>query len=264
MSLDRSYPHAGNHSIQNAVLAVEWAPEIDANELAVVCESAHEILLAYPKVDPLQTLRLNVAPAGPSIASIPQVTGYAYSRLSSSGVLQKQIQIGRASCLILVSDYKRWKDLIGEVKAIFAKVTGNLPSGVTITTAGLQYSDRFVWKGAADELDLAEVFRSNSPYLTPHALRCKQPWHSHHGYFEASEDPVSFNGLNNINVDVVDGQDGRAIQILTAHRASLQTPVLAIDAMDSVLALLDALHGLNESVFKQLLSEQLLGKINLS
>ncbi|MCB0066951.1 MAG: TIGR04255 family protein [Caldilineaceae bacterium] len=264
--MDQLFPHAGDHSIQNAVLAVEWSPEIDATQLESIRGAAHGLVQDF-KEETQQTIRVSFSNAPgnvPTSAPAPEISGYAYSRFSPAGELQKQVQISRGSCLIVVADYQRWKQLIADVKSVFAVVLSALPASVTISTVGLQYSDRFIWKANAETLDLREVFRANSPYLTAHSLDCKQAWHSHHGYFEKSVVPTPHNRLDIININVVDEPSGRAIQVLTSHRAALDGPLQAAGALDQVVAMQDALHDLNKGIFRELLTEPLLQKIHLN
>ncbi|SIQ88427.1 TIGR04255 family protein [Aromatoleum tolulyticum] len=264
MSLDLLYPHAGDHSIQNAVLAIEWAQEIEIAALQVVRDAAKAVLKTYPKVETQQTLRVNLQPGPGSVPSAEsEIGGYSYSRFSNSGELEQQVQLNRQSCLMVVADYKRWRVLIDDAQNLFAAILPALPNSVLITAVGLQYVDRFVWRGNPAELKLDEVFRAESPFIARHSLQCTQTWHSHHGFFERSERPIRHNRLDNINVNIVDEPKGRAIQILTSHRALPEPAISANGALQSVIELQNELHCLSKEVFKNLLTEPLLAKIKL-
>ena len=265
MSLDSLFPHAGNHSIQNAVMAIEWGGELSIEQLEKLRASAKAILADCPREEQQQSIRVNIAPVqNPMTAPAPEVTGYTFSRFSPNGDIEKQIQINRVNCLIIVSDYRRWHDLITEVSKLLSVIFCTADASVSVSAVGLQYSDRFVWKGQPEELKLQEVFQANSPFIAPHSLECSAAWHSHHGYFIVRESPVLHRRLDNMNVNVNDESEGRVIQILTSHRALLEEHIVANQALDAVLSLQDDIHKVNKSIFRQLLSDELLKKINLS
>lgn len=264
MSLDSLFPHAGNHSIQNAILAVEWGGELSVGQLETLRTTVSP-LLAGAREEVQQQIRMSLTPGmGQTPVQAAEVGGYVYSLFSPAAELQKQIQVNRANCLIIVSDYLRWSDLISEAEALLGAIFLHFVDSVSIAAVGLQYSDRFVWKAKPEDLNLKEVFRADSTFLSSHGLECRSAWHSHHGYFISCGTPISHKRLDNINVNVVDEPDGRAIQILTSHRAVLDSAIPTKNAINTVVDLENELHGVNKSIIKDLLSDQLLAKIKLS
>lgn len=268
MNLDELSPHSGDHSIQNAVLAIEWTAPVGLEQLEKMRASAREVLKRFPKEDVQQTLRVDLSAAqGGVVTPTPEVGGYSYSLFSGAGELQKQVQLTRTNCLLMISDYKRWTDVIAEAQEIFSAVLPALPTSVTVGTVGLQYSDRFVWKGDPENLKMRAVFCETSPYIALHALECHGLWHSHHGYFEDSDTPVQHRRLNIVNVNVIDEPAGRAIQILTSHRAQIGEAVSNLAAAQWTKLVLDIhnhLHKVNKTIFGELLSKPMLAKIHLT
>ncbi len=266
MSLDNLYPHAGNHSIQNAILAIEWGMQLTLPQLSALRDAASLALPSY-QFEEQKSIILNIGPDPNAIPQqTPEVSGYLYSRYSSIGQIAKQVQITRFNCLFIVSDYTRWADLVNEVSTLLNQLSSALSGqGILVAAVGLQYSDRFVWRGQIGNLKLSEVFLTDSPYISPNGLSCADAWHSHHGYLADSGTPVQHKRLDNVNVNVMDEpQGGRAIQILTSHRASLGTPLRGGDIAATIVALEDEMHKVNKDIFKKLLTEELRSKINLS
>ena len=266
MNLESLYPHAGNHSIQNAILAIEWGSEFSIAQLEKLRFSARSHLKDYPKEEPQQSIRVNFV-AGQNAVPIPtpEITGYVFSRFSPNGEIQKQVHISRTNCLMIVSDYNRWGDLLDEASLLLSVIFPAINEDVLVAAAGLQYSDRFIWKSTSMSINFRDVFRVNSPFIAAHSLACSEPWHSHHGYFMSCDTPIPHTRLDNINVNVADEAEGRSIQILTSHRALFKTPIPAtIQAITSVIDIENSMHMKNKEIFKQLLTDDLLTKINLT
>lgn len=268
MNLDNLYPHAGNHSIQNAILAIEWGIPLTAQQVATLREAGTPVLSSYPRVEEQRSIVVNIGSqpnAIPTQAS--ETSGFAFSRFSAGGILEKQVQLNRANCLFIVSDYSRWASLVDELSALLSAISPTLfAHNIPITAVGLQYADRFLWRGTPSDLNLSEVFRAGSPYIALNGLSCADSWHSHHGYFVNSGTPVEHRRLDNINLNIMDEQQGRAIQIVTSHRAILTTPLLDGNTSQNsqrVVALETEMHSVNKRLFRQLLTDQLLAKIQL-
>jgi uncharacterized protein (TIGR04255 family) len=265
MSLDNLYPHAGNHSIQNAILAVEWGSQLTILQLELLRDAARTALSSYSRVEEQRSIVVNIGPDPSQIpAQVPELSGFTFSRTSTDGQIEKQAQITRAHCLFVVSDYSRWAALVAEVRALLDMIAPTLANhSIQIAAVGLQYSDRFVWRGETTNLNLSEVFRADSPFIASNGLTCTEAWHSHYGYFVNSSSPIQHKRLDNINLNIADEPQGRAIQILTSHRALLTTPLSGDNIPQSVMDLETELHSVNKHIFRQLLTNELLAKIQL-
>lgn len=265
MSLDNLYPHAGNHSIQNAILAVEWGSQLTIPQLELLRDAAKTALSSYPRLEEQRSIVVNIGPDPSQIpAQVPELSGFNFSKVSADGQIEKQVQITRAHCLFVVSDYSRWAVLVAEITALLELIAPTLAiNHIPIAAVGLQYSDRFVWRGDTSNLKLSEVFRVGSPFIASNGLTSTEAWHSHHGYFVQSTMPIQHKRLDNINLNIADEPQGRAIQILTSHRALFTTPLSGENIAQSVMDLENELHSINKNIFRQLLTDELLAKIQL-
>ena len=262
MSLNNLIPHADKHAIENAVLAIEWGVELNTAQLEEVRVAIKPALKDFPREEPQQTIRVNLAP-NPGAAPMPvsEIGGYVYSKYSADGNVPKQVQLTKANCLFVVTTYTRWKDLITEASGVFAQVLSALPAGMPVPTIGLQYSDRFKWVGRLADLDLSKVFRQNSPFVASHVSECRLACHSHHGYFGDSSKPIPNRRLDNINVNIVDEPDARTIQIVSSHRATLTEQLSGVDFQKHVNEFQEYLHGVHKDIIRKMLCDDLLVKI---
>jgi len=263
MRLELLEPHHGDHSIQNAILAIEWAMALDNATLETLRSAFQQFKHDFPKEELQHTVSFSLGLAQGAVPTPQQgLGGYTYSRFSVGGEIEKQIIISRSNCMFIVSDYKKWSVLIDEAKAIFRALLQSATASVA--TIGLQYSDRFVWKGDKEELNLDEIFSRNSQYISAHIFDCKDLWHSHHGYFDVVETPVIGKRLDNINVALQDAIEGRALEVLTSHRLQLSNPIECSTALETIDLSLQGMHQINKNIFRQLFTEQLLNKIGMN
>jgi hypothetical protein len=93
-------------------------------------------------------------------------------------------------------------------------------------------------------------------------------WHVHQGAFSLDETPVPRKQLDVFNVDVVDMEGYRRLQIVSSHRSIFMTPQAATylaenDAKNS-LAVMDSLHAANKKFLGELLSDAVCDSIKLN
>lgn len=191
-----------------------------------------------------------------------EVGGYAYSRFSSDGNLIRQVQITRQHCVFLASDYTRWADLLAEVTPFFTAVLNALPEGVGVGVVGLEYVDKFYWRGAIDDWSLAPVLNQTATLVPPHIRQCTELCHSHHGYFSNETTPLHHRRLDNINLNVNDEVSGRVLLLNTSHKAILSSPLVE-EISEKVTAMQTALKAVHQNTLKDILQASVLARIEL-
>lgn len=269
MSIENLFPIAGNNAIQNVAFAIEWQAELSSSDLQainVVMES--ELKSEFPVVTPQnhQTFSFvtDVASAAKLTPSI-EIGGYHYERRSPfSSVPNRSITLSKNSLIVLINEYSRWASVWNDVNRYFGIILKHI-THAPVVNIGLQYSDVFVWKDDPKSLNLNEVFKPNSKYLTPNVLSLSGLWHSHHGYIVELEAPVPSARLDNINVNLLDNAGVLSIQITTSHRTTLKDVIWLTNSQSLVTIgeVMNALHTENKIVVSELLSEQLCNKIKL-
>lgn len=272
MSLDSLYPYAGDHAIQNAVFALDFGSTLTPAQLKDIQKAA---VKAYgselPDVQEQQTMALNfgLAQGAQQFKAAPQPSGFVMQRTGSFPTIAgRSITVSPNNCFIVINDYTRWANVKADIDryldAILQAVSRH---HIAITAIGLQYTDVFNWKADPSELVLTEVFEKGTPFLVPNVLQSTAPvcWHSHHGYFLESNDPVAYSQLDNINVSRVEVTGSHSIQILTSHKAQLTSPLWKVgkEHRHVISDIQEKLHGSNKTILRALFTEQLRSKIKL-
>lgn len=278
MSLESLYPYAGDHAIQNAVFAVEFEGPLSSTVLSDMQKAAEKAFLReFPDIQPMQVMTLNIAMgqiAGngspQQMKAQPSPGGFVMNRSGGfAAMVARSLTVSVNSIVIVVNDYSRWEQVKLDVDRyldVLLKAAQSHNSAVR--TIGLQYTDVFNWKSDPKELILSEVINSASPYIAPNvfALPSDALWHSHHGYFTAIANPVSFSQLDNINVNKVETGGMHSLQFLTSHKARLTDPLWKISRENRpvIAAIQELLHVQNKAILGSLLSADVKAKIKLT
>lgn len=269
MSLDNLFPIAGNNAIQNAAFAIEWGAELssaDIQETNSKIESELKSDFSAPLPQNVQNFSfVTDGSQTPRFLPSVEIGGYLYEKRSPlSTIPTKSITLTRQNLVILINEYSRWETVWEDVQKYFSIILKNI-TAQPFTNVGLQYSDVFIWKDEPASLNLCEVFRQSSSYLTPNALNVKSLWHSHHGYIVDSNAPVKNSRLDNINVNLIDNGGTLSVQIVTSHRATLAAPIWYKKEIDleSISQIMKVLHNENKQVMHNLLSDEVCKKIKL-
>ncbi len=265
MSIQGLYPFSGNHAIQSAVFAVEWAEPLLLADLEKVRSAAEPLKNEFPASQDQQMLVVNMTPGSRSAAQQSELGGFVLSRNSTFlGGPNRTIVLNRESIQIHVSDYSRWEKVKSEVASYLRVLIPAIER--PFTELGLQYQDVFNWRAEPEAMPIKDIFRQNSKYLVGNVFSLKNLWHSHHGYFEDFEIPCKFRRLDNINVARVASPIGHAVQVVTSHRAHFSDPLW--DKMEkddsSCFEILDGMHSKNKEILRELLSDDVQNMIQLN
>ena len=233
MDLQYLKPHAGNHSIEQVILALEWSVPLSLEQLESIRKNARPPEGTYPREEPQISFNMNVDIFNgvPRPSQSQELSGYVYSRFSTSGQIEKQIQISGKSCLFIASDYLSWEAFQDEVNSIFGPILAQLPGGCGVDAIGLQYTDKFKWTGERADWTLSSIIKSGSRYAAEYVRECDDYCHSHLGYFENnsvshnSGEKVEFRQLDNVNIDVVEQDGFITLVLLSSHKGIFGNPI---------------------------------------
>ena len=147
--------------------------------------------------------------------------------------------------------------MLSEFSAFVSPVPG-------VAVIALQYVDEFFITGAMDEFRSSILFSLENKRLPAAIIEDTDFWHNHAGWFELS--PKGDRVLNNLNISYYPQQhDRNAVQIISAHKEILKTPVTEHDGLVVLLPdSFEMLHSMNKAMFKEILNKETLKSINLS
>jgi len=276
MSLDQLHPFAGQHAVQSAAFALSFSTELDVREVQQLKGAAADLKVDFPNLvdEHMTTLSFQVTPGRQHLPLAPAaehgVGGFFMQRPSAdvgSAEPVRQIIVSRENIVIVINDYTRWAKFKADVERYLSVLLKPINAQKGVASVGLQFSDAFVWRADPEELNLAEVFSTNTQYLVPSVFnRGAALWHSHHGYLVEKTVPIAFQQLDNINAsrNLVAGV--QQLQILTSHKATFARPLynLLNSNKDKVSTVMDLLHVKNKEILADLLTEEVQAKINLN
>ena len=271
MSLDHLHPFAGQHAIQSAVFALDFANELDIGEISAIRAVSTKLVGDFPIQNERQrtTFTMQVSPMdAPPPSSNVETDGFEMVRpaLAVGQPNSRAIIVNRTSIVVVVNDYTRWDKFKSDVDRYLSVLLTHVDGQKAVASLGLQFNDIFLWKADPADLQLEEVFAAGNPYLAPNVFLSPLLWHSHHGYFVNNKTPVEYQQLDNINVSRVAANEEHQLQILTSHRVTLEKPLYKgwSDNKSTLLAIQDSLHAKNKAILAELLTPEAQNKINLS
>lgn len=266
-------PIAGRHAIKTVSFGLEWQQPLQ-EDLLVLLKALHgRVRDRLPRVIQHQEIGFQIvvspSPPTPEAPPKPQLAGLTFDALQPNGEPEWSLAIQRNFLAVNCHVYSRWNEIWPKAKEFLSPFVPVLARECGISVIGLQYVDQFRVLDVAEEFRADDLFRADSPFLPKHVFELDDLWHSHHGYFQTMTEPSAHRQLNHVDIDVVNANEERLVQITTAHRALLDQA--AVDGA----ALLDdkksgalhhymiALHRLNKKLLRQLLAEAMCERISL-
>lgn len=265
MDLSKLYPVAGDHAIQQVIFAIDWDQPLQSSDFIAKFEATCPEILKKDFLSPKKATGITVQfTDGVQSVSHNEIAGLNFERHNSFGAITRFVSLSKENFLIGFNEYTRWAEIFAIAKQYLESAFSNDLNSLPIASFGLQYTDVFDWKSDKSLLDYECVFNKESPYLPKHALGLKDLWHSHHGYFETLGKPFNSKILDNVNINVVDNGAIRSVQITTSHRVMLNDALWGYnDHKENHYQLLDDLHQRNKRIIKEMLSKEVLERINL-
>lgn len=265
MSLDKLVPHKGDHAIQNVAFGMEWEGVLPPQAISEIDRALVEASLELGQRKDVTTLRVNMTPDGTQATQ--DVSGFVYER-KQGGIVARSCQLNPNLFLVTNNNYTRWDNVWSDARKILETVLPVVSNYKNVTALGLQYIDLFVWKGVPEQIPLKEIFSATGQVLPILALENKSLWHVHQGAYTDMPLPIPCRRLDNYNVDIVDIDAFRCIQILSGHRAVFSTAQpagnLVSSASTSADSVMTALHKQNKDFLNKLLSTEVCKLINLN
>ncbi|MDR8090330.1 TIGR04255 family protein, partial [Burkholderia gladioli] len=278
MTIDSLHPFAGDHSVQNVAFVLEWATPLDKATLEAIKRLAPQFRASFPVVQEQQLITVNVeAPkqggitrhhrpkAPPTPAT--QLGGIQFLHVggASAGSFTRMIQVQRDSCLVALNEYSRWDVVWPKVHGWLEVVLPVILTGRSLNSFTLQYQDLFLWKDDPNNLQLREIFESESNFLPSNIFELRSAWHSHHGYVEPYVGNWAGHLLNNVNVNVGDLNGVRQIGTMLTHKVTFGAPIWSLERATAALGeVMPALHQVNKSILSGLFAEEVRNKIGLT
>jgi len=262
-------PCNDENAIKIVALAFEFEgknlQENTVEELIKIYRNNKEMLNNLPRVQKQQTVRMTVGnnqAAGPS-----SITGVTFDHLTPSGGQKWAVMVNQDQFVVSCSDYSSWTTFWTEAKAYITTLIEPLKAQ-KIKNITVEYADEFaILKNDSQEW-IDELFNRDSHFLPSYIFDLEDLWHSHNGFFSVKSDSTKLKSknLNVINIEQVpDEESGSKIMIRTQNKTMLDDAQSINEFFGSgnAEAIVDNNHEMNKNMMKDLLSAEMLKKINL-
>lgn len=230
-----------------------------------------------PECDLIKTMEVKVEGDNPGLPT-SKIGGVVYSKNIGDGSrLEWSLRASANQLVVTCSEYTNWVEVSNKAKSLLCQAAEELDLEVN-PIAGVVYQcvDKFQRQDAPQEYSINEVFDKGSRYLNKHVCENPGSWHIHQGWFESLGDPGQARALNNLNLNVVIGQNNKPLhETVISHLVTVTLEDANAEATDMATffgrndeqGYFDQLssdsHELNKRVMRDLLTPDMLVAIGL-
>lgn len=201
-----------------------------------------------------EDMALVAGPSGAQVQSLMKNTGWRLISEQEGAFIPEAFTLVQNSLTYEVSNYLRWAQFRDRFQSIANMFLDDILPIVDIDTIGLEYYDRFIFDGYAENA-VPDALLSHAKLQNLRDMDSEKAelFHIHVGWFETLN---NHRCLINQNVDAqegeVNGQKARSISILT--KVDYKQPHGTTSAAEAI-DMLDCLHDRSKIVFSDALSD---------
>ena len=257
-------PRHEAHAIERVRVMLPFKEPITSKLLSTssgqVVQKASE--LGFDSVVPanssVQTLNINIA-EGSANKSVPQNGTVLYRHAEDEQVEELGFRDGAFG--YVTTRYGRWKNLASRLDEVLLGPMQTLQTAAELDAIKLEYWDAFRFDGPPEEASVETLLEGFNTSLPSDVVAGSSQWHSHIGWFEATDfGPL----LINRNFDAVDRDDKdqnvkRDLLVYTMVEQRNQNGISIADAG----AILEVLHNRSLLLFGSSLSEDYRSSIGI-
>ena len=268
-------PHSGQHSIQEAQVALHFQQGFDQQHIALARDTAESVLKCdLPRVVEMRQGALTVNMSNPD-EPVPmpteptQLAGFELAKIQGNGTAARSLRLLNNLLSISIFDYERWEAMRRDSVRYLRSVLSLLPLNANpVMALSLQFVDRYAFNGTLENANARLLLNDGNQYVAEHCFSAGPLWHCHTGWFDDHANGRILNHLN-ISSTVVDLSPTVTID----HNAVFQfgSPRQTVDSLfnspsDDTAGLcpvLDKLHDSNKAILTALLTQEMQSRIGL-
>ena len=267
-------PFAGEHSIQEAAIAVHFQGEFEPEQIDLTRGRAHADLNAeFGRSQEIRGGNINIDmsdPDAPAATGSARVVGFEFSRPKEGGASSRTLRFANNELLASFTEYTEWSEVLADSLRYIKTVLSSVPlSDSPIVAFSLRYVDRYSFTGPDTDARADLLFESDGPYLTSLCFTAGPLWHCHSGWFEdLSQEERILNQLN-VGSAVIDGAsavtvDHNAVWILKSPRQSTDTLLSPQEDHTGLKRALNRLHDRNKEILRVMLHHSMIERIGMT
>ncbi len=258
-------PARTSHAVQAAMFVLELPAQISPEILRVLLdqyEKSQTLKNLFPIKSQSQGIAIDLSTSPATTSQVDNLQGISLQRNSSDGQLDLLLNIQGNQIALTFNTYSRWAEVFNQAKEILNNFLGLVCPVPGVNVIGLQYVDEFFVTGDLSKFNSSMIFSSTTSRLPSSALNETNFWHNHSGWFETADNDEKI--LNNLNISYYPQQDRNAVQLISAHRLMLKTPIADVEILEKTIKeTFELLHENNKTLFKEILNKETKESINL-
>jgi len=260
------------HAIDQVAFIVLFDNLIDDDAFAYVKEISERFSDELPGKHHIKQQGISIPIGGQAPAIQHPLTDMGLIRRSVSrdSTLEAELRIERSSVTFLTTRYTRWNAIWGQASSYFNAILTTYFANANLIAVGLNYVDKFIWKGNLEHCNSKLLIQENSKYICKHVFETNELWHSHTGAFIRIDEITK--RLLNINIDclneTIEENDKRVVSITTSVTDQFNQPFyLPYLDDDNSIAMIDNhmqnMHIFGKDILSQLITEHMSKRIAL-
>jgi uncharacterized protein (TIGR04255 family) len=262
------------HAIEQVAFAVQFDREVAADVMTTLRDTVAEWFEGdFPRRSEFQgtTLTIGVGPVMPTALKADAPAGYVFQRFRADGLIEAELRVDKTSIVYRTILYTRWADVWGRAHSYLDRLIPPYANVAQIGALGLNYVDKFIWKGPGSECLPTLLLRSGSPYICPHAFEARDLWHTHTGRFDRVDAITKRLSLVHTDYrdDLFPSGAQRVVAITSALTDMYNQPgydparVTADQALAFVSERIEDLHKTNKRILADIINEEMCKRIAL-
>ena len=271
-------PYAGDHSIQEAVVAVHFHGPATPDTVERARSSAEG---ALKRELPLSTTHHGLPPiqfeptaGGLSVAATggaARVAGFELKKLKGDGNPARVLRLLNDMLSVNILEYKDWPTTSSDSLHYIQQVLPSIDlSENPVAAVSLRYLDRYTFNGAAGEPRAELLLRKGTSHIAARCFDVGPLWHSNSGWFEPLDRGDRI--LNQLNAGSSEHSGVSAISIDHNAICQFQTPRRTMESLFGRASAagmnigdsLALMHAKNKALLKDILQPEMAERIGLA
>ena len=269
-------PYAGNHSIQEAQVGLQFHHEFNQQEIELARGSVEvELKDVLPRSAEIRggsvSVTVDLSSQDPQVrpdSVVSNLAGFQLSDVKGDGQPSRVLRLAGNLLSLNILDYTGWATILSDSIKCFETALFQLPfAGNPVMAYTLRYIDRYTFNGDPSEATAALLFVESNEYISKHCFTAGSLWHCHSGWFDSINAGRVLNNLN-ISSGMMDLSstvtiDHQTTLHLTLPRQSVGAVFATPERSLGLEAILDVLHDSNKRILNTLLRPEMRAKIGL-
>ena len=254
------------HAVQAAMFVLELPAQIPTETIQLASQH-YENNLTLKEFFPIKAenrgMLINFSQDAVGVNQTDGISGITLQRIGADGIPEFVFSMQDNQLAFTCNKYTRWKEISPLAIDFLNQFSSFICPTPGIAVIALQYVDEFWVTGKLQEYKSSILFNEDSKKIPIGIFDLTDFWHNHAGWFEKNDNGKRI--LNNLNVSYYPQQpDKNAVQIVSAHKEILETPLLEHNALrDLMTNSFETLHAMNKEMIKEFLNKETLNSIGL-